>query len=78
MRIHNLSYENTTEVLDLGYSDHLAKILHSKADNPKTGPVIVRKRQFQKRIHKNLSTSYINYGNVFCYVMMSILLLMPI
>jgi hypothetical protein len=35
MIINNLNYENTTEVLDLGYSDHLAQILHRKADNPK-------------------------------------------
>jgi hypothetical protein len=45
--INNLNYENTTEVLDLRYSDHLGQILHRKADNPKTGPVIVRKRQLQ-------------------------------
>jgi hypothetical protein len=47
--------------VDLRYSDHLAQILHRKADNPKTGPVIVRKTQLQKRRQKNIT----NYGKVF-------------
>jgi hypothetical protein len=47
--INSLYYDNTTEVLDLGYSDHLAQILHIKTDNPKPRPVIVRKRQFTEK-----------------------------
>jgi hypothetical protein len=30
MIINNLNYENTKEVLDVGYSDYLAQILHIK------------------------------------------------
>jgi len=49
MIINSLYYDNITEVLDLGYSDHLAQILHIKTDNPKPRPVIVRKRQFTEK-----------------------------
>jgi len=49
MIINNSYYDNTTEILDLGYSDHLAQILHIKTDNPKPRPVIVRKRQFTEK-----------------------------
>jgi hypothetical protein len=49
MIINSLYYDNTTEVLDLGYSDHLAQILHIKTDNQKPRPVIVRKRQFTEK-----------------------------
>jgi hypothetical protein len=49
MIINRLYYDNTPEVLDLGYSDHLAQILHIKTVNPKPKPVIVRKRQFTEK-----------------------------
>jgi hypothetical protein len=49
MMINSLYYDNTTEVLDFGYSDHLAQILHIKTNNPKPKPVIVRKRQFTEK-----------------------------
>jgi len=49
MIINSLYYDNITEVLDLGYSDHLAQILHIKTDNPKSRSVIVRKRQFTEK-----------------------------
>ena len=49
MIINSLYYDNTTEVLDLGYSDLWAQILHIKTDNPKPRPVIVRKRQFTEK-----------------------------
>jgi len=71
MTINSLNYENTTEVLDLRYSDHLAEIVHRKADNPQTGPTTVTKRQLQRRTEENISTGYIkNYGKIFFYVMM--------
>jgi hypothetical protein len=62
--INSLNYENTTEVLDLWYSDHLIQILHRKSDNPKTGPIIVRKRQLQRRIEENTSTCYITVTKI--------------
>jgi hypothetical protein len=34
MIINNLNSENSTEILDLGYLDHLAQILHIKVDEP--------------------------------------------
>jgi hypothetical protein len=34
----------------LGYSGHLAQILHIKLENPKTVPVIVRKREVTENI----------------------------
>ena len=49
MIINSLYYDNITEVWDLGYSDHIAQILHIKTDNPKPRPVIVRKRQFTEK-----------------------------
>ena len=50
MIINNLNYENITEVLDVGYSDHLAQILHIKLDNPRTVLANVRKRQVAEKI----------------------------
>jgi hypothetical protein len=49
MIIHNLNCENTTEVLDLGNSGNLKQILHINVHNPKTRPVIVRKKQFTEK-----------------------------
>jgi hypothetical protein len=50
LKINKLNFENTTEVLDLGHSYHLAQILHTKVDKPKTGLLIVRKRKFTESI----------------------------
>jgi hypothetical protein len=47
--INNLNCENATEVLDLGNSGNLEEILHINIDNPKTRPVIVRKKQFTEK-----------------------------
>ena len=49
MIINSLYYDNITDVLDLGYSDHLAQILHIKTDNLKPKPVTVRKRQVTEK-----------------------------
>jgi hypothetical protein len=38
----------------VGYSDHLAQILHIKWDNPETVLVIVRKRQVTEKIIEEL------------------------
>jgi hypothetical protein len=54
MIINNLNYENITEVLDVGYSDHLAQTLHIKLDHPKTVLVIIRKRQVTEKITEEL------------------------
>jgi hypothetical protein len=54
MIINNLNYEHITEVLDVGYSDHLAQILRIKLDNPKTVLVIARKRQVTEKIIEEL------------------------
>ncbi|PNF17939.1 hypothetical protein B7P43_G18419 [Cryptotermes secundus] len=42
-------YKNLTEVLDLGYSNHLAQILHIKVNKPKTGWKKITRRQFSGR-----------------------------
>jgi hypothetical protein len=49
MIINNLNYEDTREVLDLGKSGNLEQTLHINVDNPKTRPVIVRKKQFTEK-----------------------------
>ena len=54
MIINNLNYGNITKVLDVGYSDHLAQILHVKLDNPKTVLVILRKRQITENMIEEL------------------------
>jgi len=43
-----------TEVLNLGYSDHSASILHIKLENPETVLVIMRKRQVTEKIIEEL------------------------
>jgi hypothetical protein len=60
MIIDKLHCKNSTEVLDLGYSDHFAQMLHIKVNRPKTGD------SFQVGIYKN-STIYLrmNLGKIF-------------
>jgi hypothetical protein len=44
-----LYYKSLTEVIDLGYSDHFAQILHIKVKKPKTGRRKIKTRQVSSR-----------------------------
>jgi hypothetical protein len=52
------NYEISATVLDLGYSDHQAQILHINVNEPKRGPVKVRKRQFIEESIEEFSIYY--------------------
>jgi hypothetical protein len=49
MITEKLYYSCVTEVLDLGYSDHLAQILHMKVEKPKVGQRKIKSRQLLNR-----------------------------
>jgi hypothetical protein len=42
------SYECTSMVLGLGYSDHLAQMLKLHVNSPNRGPIKIRKREYTK------------------------------
>jgi hypothetical protein len=49
MITEKLYFNCVTEVLDLGYSDHLAQILHTKVKKPKVGQKKIKSRQLSNR-----------------------------
>lgn len=46
---HRAFHNMTANILELGYSDHLAQVLIIEIDTPKGNPQIVIRRDFSKR-----------------------------
>jgi hypothetical protein len=74
MIINHLKFEYLTEVLNLGYSDHVAQILYIKVNNLETGPVIKKKSHFTNKSIEEFK--YLLHKESWGFHLMLILLLM--